>query len=231
MDRLKKVLGVFFSSALIAPLILIAVYIAVLFLIRGTTLTPAQVIAHFGSLYERYGYEIIFTGALVEALAVINFFVPGVTIVVLGAVFASSGQVDLTYAILAATAGSLLGFTIDYLLGYFGFSEIIKKLGYTPALQKAKSQLGKSAVKSMALGFIHPNIASFVSLAAGVTKMEMSTFVVLGFFATLAWTSIWGILVFSFGQVFLTILTKYTTVLVILVISLWALLTLYERKK
>ncbi len=231
MERFKKVFGIFFSSALIAPLILITIYLAVFFLIRGTTLTPAQVISHFSSLYARYGYEIIFLGALMESLVVINFFVPGATILVLGAVFAHTGQVHIVYAILAATAGSLFGFVIDYLLGYFGFSAIINKLGYSDTLQKAKHQLNNSAVKSFALGFIHPNIGSFVSLAAGVTKISMTNFVVLALFSTLFWTSLWGFLIFSFGKVFLVVLTKYTTVLVIGILSVWVLLALYQKRK
>lgn len=231
MGRLKRILELFFSSALITPLVLIAVYVGVLFLIKGTTLTPEQIISHFASLYARYGYEIIFIGALLEALVVINFFVPGVTIVILGAVFARAGQVHLTYGILAAATGSILGFMIDYALGYFGFYHIINRLGYSSALSKAKNQLDRSAVRTFALGFIHPDIGSFIATAAGVIRMSFINFLVLTVFSTLAWMSLWGLLVFAFGRVFLTILTKYTLVLVILVFSAWILLTIYENSK
>jgi len=231
MGRLKKILELFFSSALIAPLVLITVYLGVLFLIKGTTLTPDQVISHFASLYSRYGYEIIFAGALMEALVVINFFVPGITIVVLGAVFARSGQVHLTYGILAAAVGSIVGFMIDFALGYFGFYHIVNRLGYGLALTKAKGQIDKSAVRTFALGFIHPDIGSFIATAAGILRMNFVNFLVLTTFSTLAWVSFWGLLVFAFGRVFLTILTKYTLVLVILVFSVWVLLTIYENSK
>ncbi|MDO8619628.1 MAG: DedA family protein [Candidatus Daviesbacteria bacterium] len=231
MGRVKKVLEMFFSSVLVAPLILIAVYIGILFLIKGTALTPAQIISHFDSLYARYGYELIFLGAFLESLAVINFFVPGATIVVLGAVFARTGSVELTYAILVASLGSMVGFSIDYLLGTFGISEIINKLGYGSALNKAKNQINRSQVRTFALGFIHPDLGSFVSVAAGVLKISYKNFVVLAGLSTLTWTSLWGLLIFAFGKVFLVILTKYTSVLVILVLSIWLILTWYERRK
>lgn len=231
MERLTRVLGIFFSSALITPLILISIYVVILFLIKGTALTPEQIITHFASLYARYGYEIIFLGALLEALVVINFFVPGVTIVVLGAVFARSGQVHLTYGILSAIAGATLGFIIDFFLGYFGFYHIINKLGYASALTKAKKQLERSSVRTFALGFIHPNIGSFVSTAAGITRMNFGNFFVLTICSTTAWLSFWGMLVFAFGRVFLAILTKYTVLLALFVLSVWVLLAIYQKSQ
>lgn len=231
MSRLFRVVEVFFSSALIAPLFLIVVYIAILFILKGSALTPSAVVEHFASLYERYGYEIIFMGAFLESLVVINFFVPGATIVVLGAVFASSGYVDLTYAVISAATGSILGFTIDYLLGYFGFSGIINRFGYGATLKKAKKQLDDSSVRTFALGFIHPNIGSFISAAAGTIGMKFVNFFILALFSTLTWSSIWGLVIFAFGDIFLKILTRYTPLLVILILSIWVLLALYQKNQ
>lgn len=232
MSRLKLLLEKIFSLSLIAPLILITFYILVLFLFKGSPLTPQEIISHFATIYDRYGYELIFTGAFLEGLIIVNFFVPGVTIVVLGAIFARTGQVDLTLGILAASLGFLAGFTIDYLLGYFGFAEIINRLGYGSGLRKARTTLeSKGRWRSFALGFIHPDIGSFVALAAGTLKMNFFHFFWLCGLSTVTWMSIWGLLVYAFGRVFLTILTKYTVVLLIIVLSVWLLINFVGEKR
>lgn len=220
-----------FTTALIAPIILISIYTGFLFFLRGAIPSSAEIISHFAALYERFGYEIIFLGALLESLIVINFFVPGALTVALGAIFARSGQLDLAIAVLVASSAAMIGFIIDFILGYFGFGEIIKKLGYSSALQKVKRQIEKSGIKSFSLGFIHPNIGSLVSLAAGTLKIRFSTFVVLGFLSTIAWVSFWGLLIFSFGDIFLLILTRYVYVVVLLVLSVWILTIIYGRSK
>ncbi len=149
------------------------------------------------------------------------------------AIFAKAGQVDLTLGILFACLGFLAGFMIDYLLGYFGFAQVIDKFGYSSGLQKAKNSLeNKNRLRSFALGFIHPDIGSFVALAAGTIRMNFFNFFLLCTLSTMAWMSLWGLLIYAFGQVFLTILTKYTSILLIIVLSIWILINFVgERKK
>lgn len=230
MARLRRIFELFFTTSLIAPVILILLYLILLAIFKGANLSPRDIIAHATSIYSRYGYEIIFFGAFMEALVVINFFVPGVTLVVLGAVFARTGGIDLTWAVLSATTGAILGYIIDFFLGYFGFGQLLSKFKITAALTKAKSEVEKSPVKSFGLGFIHPDLGSFVALAAGTIKMNFINFLTLTFFSSLVWTSLWGLLVFAFGRIFLVVLTRYTTLLVILVVSIWTLWTMYENR-
>lgn len=218
-------------TQLIIPIVLISIYTTLFFILKESRLTAKDIIDHAASIYSRYGYEIIFAGAFMEALVVINFFLPGVTVVVLGAVFSRTGDIDLTLAVLSATAGALLGFMIDYLIGYFGFGELIHRLGYGSFLKKAKEGIERSMIKSFGLGFIHPNLGSFLSLAAGTAEISFINFLTLASLSTFVWTSLWGLLVFAFGGIFLTILTKYTTLLVMLVLCVWLLLTLYEKRR
>ncbi|QQG43028.1 MAG: VTT domain-containing protein [Candidatus Daviesbacteria bacterium] len=232
MSRFKSLLKNIFSLSLLLPVLLIIFYIFALFLFQGSPLSPQEIVNHFAQIYDRYGYELIFTGAFLEGLVIVNFFIPGVTIVILGVVFAKAGQVDLTLAILFASLGFLAGFIIDYLMGYFGFAQAINKFGISPALQKAKTHLEKKdRLRSFALAFIHPDIGSFVALAAGTIKMNFFHFFWLCTLSTVAWMSIWGLLVYAFGQVFLTVLTRYTVILLIIVLSVWLLINFVGEKR
>lgn len=231
ISKFSKILRLDLSTELFVPVILIVLYIIFLISLRGSIPSSEELISHLASLYERFGYEVIFIGAALEALVVVNLFVPGSVAVAFGAVFARSGQVDLTLAVLAGTFGAMVGFIIDFLLGYLGFGRIIKRLGYGNLIGKARIQIEKYRVKTFILGFIHPNIGSFISLAAGTLKIGLARFLVLSSLSTLAWVSLWGILVFALGEVFLIILTKYVWVVILLVLSVWILSSLYGKTK
>lgn len=230
MKKFAQLLKIELSTELIVPVFLIGLYISFLILLKGTIPSSEELIGRLASLYERFGYEVIFIGAVLEALILVNLFVPGSVAVAFGAIFARSGQVDLTYAVIAAALGAIFGFLADFAIGYFGFGVLIKRFGYGTFIEKAKNQIRKYGVKTFILGFIHPNIGSFVALAGGALKMNFLTFFVLSSLSTLAWVSFWGILVFALGEVFLIILTKYIWVLILLVLSVWVLSSLYSRQ-
>lgn len=200
-------------------------------MIRGSAPTPHQLIEHFASLYKRYGYEIIFFGSMLEALVLINFVVPGATAVILGAIFARTGQVNLTIAIVTAASGAMIGYLMDYFLGYFGFGQITDKFGFGSALNKAKLQIEKAAVKTFILGFIHPNLGSLTALASGTLKMDLRKFFPPMLVITFGWFTIWGVTIFIFGKVFLEIISRYFFVVVFITLAAWVGSLLVSGKK
>lgn len=228
---LLKALKVQFSFELIAPITLLLLYIILLIFLRGTMPTSEEILANLTNLYRRFGYEVVFLGVLLEALLLVNLFVPGLIIVAFGAIFARAGEMDLTTVVIVAVIGAVLGYTIDFLLGHFGFGKIISKIGYGKIITQAKVRLEKSLVPTFALGFIQPNIGSFIALAAGALKVKFRTFILLATLSTVAWASFWAVLVFALGEVFLIILTKYVWIVVLFALSVWLLITLYNSKK
>ncbi len=231
MGYVNKYLRLSFSASLLAPLIFIGVYITFLLALRGSVPTSGELVEHLTRLYERFGYEIIILGAFLESLVIVNLFIPGASAVALGAVFARSGQIDLNLAVLAASFGSILGYLVNYTLGKFGFGMIFRVFGYASILNKVKNQIENGAVKTFGLSFIHPNIGSVVALAAGAIKMKFKNFFILSSLSTLVWFSFWGIMVFALGDVFLIILTKYMWVVVLLILSIWLLVSLYGNSR
>src|SRR5688572_15631306 len=116
-----------FSKEMLPTLILVGFYV-VLFFIAWLALPSAeQMIEHFSRLYQRFGYQILFTAALLEALVAINFLAPGQLTIVLGIIFAKQGQAEITFVVLTVVLGALCGYILDYALGYYGFSNLLKK--------------------------------------------------------------------------------------------------------
>jgi membrane protein DedA with SNARE-associated domain len=220
-----------FSTDLIAPLALIFLYIVVLIIIRGVAPTSTEIIEHAQALYSRYGYELIFFGAAFEGLVLVNFLAPGSLTVGLGAVFASTGTLDLTTAVFAAILGVLIAYIIDYFLGLFGFSKVIERLGYSKILEETRIKLENDPVEVFSVGFIHPNIGAVISLAAGASRIKFWKFLGLAAVSTAAWMSFWGILIYILGEIFLRVFTRFFPLILVLVFSVWILSILYGRRK
>lgn len=219
------------SASLLAPLIFIGIYVTFLLALKGSMPTSAEIVENLTRLYERFGYEIIIIGAFLESLVMVNLFVPGASAVTLGAIFARSGQTDLTLAVLAASFGAILGYLVDFYLGKFGFGLVFRVFGSGEAVNKAKNRVEKSATKTFAFSFIHPNIGSIVALAAGAVSMKFKNFLVLSSLSTFAWFSFWGVVVFALGDVFLVVLTKYIWIVVLMFLSIWLLVSLCGNAK
>lgn len=219
------------KTSVITSIILIAVYVIFFIILKTSFPSGQELVKHFANVYSKYGYEIVFIGSLLESLIVINLFVPGILAVGLGIIFTRTGQLELDITILVAVIGALISYALDFVLGRFGFGEIVEKIGYGEAIRKAEGQIEKYGLRSFSLGFIHPDIGSFVSLAAGIVKVPFKKFIILATLATCAWYILWGLLIFALGKIFLTILTKYAFILFILVLVIWLLIFVYGKTK
>lgn len=231
MLYLLKILRTIAASDLLFPTILIGIYIIFLILARGVMPTSEELIDSFALLYRNYGYQIIFVSAFLEALILVNLFVPGQLAMALGAVFARTGQTELSFVVLTASAGALCGYILDYLLGFFGFADTLKKIGYGKFLSESKSKIRQFGKRSLIIAFIHSNIASFISLAAGTVGINWKTFLLIAAISTLMWTTSWGIIIYILGEVVLLLIKKYAFLLMIIVIGMMILGIIWKKEE
>lgn len=213
------------------PIILIIIYVLFVLFLRSLFPSGKELVDYLQTLYGRFGYEIITIGSFLEALVLINFFVPGVLAVGFGVVFARIGDLDLSIVILAATSGAVLGYVLDFLLGRFGFGQLFERLEYKETIDKVKFKVEKFDWKTFGLGFIHPNIGALVSLTVGALKMDFKKFLILASLSTLVWYILWGLLIFALGKVFLTIFSRYVFLLFMLVGAIWILGIVYGSRR
>lgn len=182
------------------PLLLIGVYLGVTLLLKDTLPSTDVILQHFEVLFGRYGYEIIFFGAFLEAALIIDLFVPGSSVVLAGAYFASRGVISYPIFLIVSAVGFFLGFLLDYLIGYYGWSDVLRKIGLGKQLQIAEKKVERMQGRAFFIGYFHPDSASLFAVAAGIIKMKFETFALYSWIAGSLWLIFWTGLVFVLGS-------------------------------
>lgn len=73
------------------------------------------------SLYDSYGYWVVFFGTLCENTLFLGLLVPGALVLLLAGLSAAEGSISAPAAVAAGAAGTILGDTASYLAGRFGW--------------------------------------------------------------------------------------------------------------
>ncbi|HEX5368569.1 MAG TPA: DedA family protein [Dehalococcoidia bacterium] len=74
------------------------------------------------TLFEDYGYWVVFVGTLSENTLLVGLIVPGALVVLLAGLAAQDGTISVPLAIVAGFAGTVIGDTISYNMGRYGWS-------------------------------------------------------------------------------------------------------------
>ncbi len=198
-QRESKVLKYF-----IVPLIAVGVYLGIIFLYRILGLpSDKEIIAFTGSYYERYGYWVVFIGALVEGALLINWYLPGSIVVAMGVIFAK--QADLSVPLMLDLI--ILGFystaLLNYALGRFGWYHVLLKLGLDAPLNKMKSKIEKRGLSLIFTSYIHPNIGALAATASGILHLSFKRFSLYSLISIIAWNTLWTVVFYFFGLVLL----------------------------
>lgn len=227
---IRKFIEMIIGSDLILPAFLLIAYAIFLFFIRVILPTSEELLTLFSKYYATYGYEILFVAALLESLVLINLFAPGQVALALGIVFSRTGETELPYVMIAVICGVMIGFTIDYLVGYYGFGDILKRFGQGSVFEKAKNQLKINGGRSIFVSFINPNLGAYMSLAAGASKLEITMFGLIALFSICFWVVAWSLLIYALGDVVLIIIKKYTLLLSAIFVGLLIISFGFKRK-
>lgn len=231
MQQFKRFLSLIFSTSLLPPLICLGIYVAVLVFLYGALPSSDEIVDHLQNLYGRFGYEIIFLGAFLEGALVIDLFIPGASIVIFGAVFSRTGVIEFPLYLLSAFLGFTLGFFVDYLLGYFGFSNLFKKLGMGQELEQAKEKLRKMGGKAFLLGYFHPDVATLFVTAAGIIRLPLREFFIYNLIAGSVWLIFWSSIAYFVGDELIDLIRRFFIAVLIVSSLLWLIIRmLLERR-
>src|SRR5260370_14974566 len=144
-----------------------------------------QWIELLGTLYDRWGYLIVFLGSLFENTALLGLFLPGASLALLGAFYAQQGTLQLGWVIFFAWAGTVLGYHADYLLGRLLLTRLLgrwsdswlgRRLRLAARVRLGGRFLTRHGGKAILLSHIVGHVRSFVALSAGATHMMYRRF-------------------------------------------------------
>lgn len=147
-------------------------------------------------LIQSTGYLGIFVLMTLNAAAIP---IPSEVTLPFAGFLANQGHISLILAIITAVIGDLAGSIIGYSIGYFLeenlLLSLIKKYGKIILVtehdyHKATSWIKKYGSPVIFIGKMTPGIKSFIAVAAGITEIKFSKFVLFNVLGTIIYVSV-----------------------------------------
>ncbi len=194
----------------------------------------AQTINYFGI----WGVGI---GMLIESACIP---LPSEIILPIGGNMVANGVVgNLFLANLAAAVGSMTGSLLAYFVGYYGGRPFILKYGKYFFIKekhfyKAENTFNKYGQAAVFFGRLLPIIRTFISLPAGISKMNLKKFLTFSLLGMIPWNFLLIFLGYQYGDKFMEIVDpiykKFEYVVVaaiVLAIAFFVIKALIKRKR
>jgi membrane protein DedA with SNARE-associated domain len=141
------------------------------------------------SLISSFGYSGIFFAMALES-ACIPF--PSEIIMPFSGFVVSKGELDLWGITLAGALGNLFGSVVAYVVGLKGGRPFLEKYGKYMLLSQKKLDLAdnwfeKHGDRAVLISRLLPVIRTYISLPAGIARMEFGKFALYTFAGSLPW--------------------------------------------
>jgi len=136
------------------------------------------------------GYWGIAIGMAIESC---NIPLPSEIILPYGGYLVSTGRLEFFWAAMAGTAGGTCGSVVSYYIGLYGGRPFLYRygryFGVTPQkLVLAEEWFARYGEATVFFTRLLPVIRTFISLPAGVARMNLTRFVVYTFLGSLPWS-------------------------------------------
>lgn len=149
----------------------------------------------------------------------------------------STGELDFVYVVLAGSIGNLAGSIIAYYAGSRLGREFILRYGKYVLLKKSHLELTESYFKkygdrSTFIGRMLPAVRTYISLPAGLVRMNMKKFVVYTIIGSIIWNSALTYIGVQLGNNWKDILhySDYLDIAVIIAVIVVIVLFIKSRK-
>ena len=187
-------------------------------------------------LFARYGYAVVFAGVLLENA---GLPVPGETVLLAGAALANFGRLSLTWVVVAAVGGAILGDNIGFLIGRHGGRMLAERHGWKIGLTRARlDQFDRFFVRHGAKTVF---IARFVTglrvcgaLLAGGSGMPWSKFLFYNATGAVAWSATFAVVGYSLAYSWETLerwIGHSGLIALVIIVILVAIATLRARRE
>ena len=159
----------------------------------GRYVDLAAVLAAVLAAYDRFGYALVFLGAMLEHTVLLGLVIPGGTMVSLGGAAAKLGSLRLPLTIACGAAGILTGASIDYWLGRTGLLRLLLRTRFgprlRPSLDRAAVALRRHGWWAITAVYAVGAGRSAVALAAGACRLPYWRFVLYELPAAVLWSA------------------------------------------
>jgi membrane protein DedA with SNARE-associated domain len=151
--------------------------------------------------------------------------VPGETVLILAAVYAGTGRLNIALVALLGFCGALLGDNIGFAIGHFGGRRLVERYGHyiflTPErLDRATDFFERHGGKIIIVARFIEGLRQANGIIAGTSGMHWSRFLVFNAIGAGLWVAVWTSIGYFSGSHIDTIYndaTRYSTYLAIVV--------------
>ena len=208
----------------------------------GSTATRPELPGFLNSLagpLEHYGIWAILLFVLVEDFGIP---VPGETVLIAGAIFAGSGELNVVAVGVVGFCAAVVGDNIGYGIGRFGGRRIVDRWGkyvfLTPErLDKAERFFDRQGAKIITIARFIEGLRQVNGIIAGITEMHWLRFVVYNALGAALWVGTWVSVGYFAGQHItaiydgITMYSLYAAIAAVVLIAAWIIHRIYKRRK
>ena len=178
---------------------------------------------------NQFGYLAVVGLVLIEDFGVP---VPGETVLILAAVYAGTGRLNIVLVALLGFCGALLGDNIGFAIGHFGGRQLAQRYGryvfLTPErLDKATAFFDRHGGKIIIVARFIEGLRQANGIIAGTTGMQWTRFLTFNAIGAALWVLVWTSVGYVSGSHIDTIYNAATRCSTYLAIALGALLLAY----
>ena len=160
----------------------------------GTTMHLPGVLHALEPTLDRFGYLAVVTLILIEDFGVP---VPGETVLILAAVYAGSGQLNIALVALLAFVGAVAGDNVGFAIGHAGGRRLAERYGryvfLTPArLDKATGFFDRHGGKVITVARFVEGLRQANGIIAGTTGMRWRRFLIYNALGAALWVLAWS---------------------------------------
>jgi membrane protein DedA with SNARE-associated domain len=142
---------------------------------------------------NQFGYLAVFGLVLLEDFGVP---VPGETTLILGAVYAGSGKLNIWVVVLLGFLGAVIGDNIGFAIGHFGGRRLVERWGkyifLTPErLDKATAFFQRYGARIIIIARFVEGLRQANGIIAGTSGMHWARFVLFNAIGAALWVAVW----------------------------------------
>jgi len=226
----------YYIKLLAIPLLFLGIFLS-LFVIREVANLPSsdELVEITKTWFDQYGLLFVFLSSIVEGALLVGSYFPGVFVIFLGVILASS-VLQAIKVVVVVTAGLFIAHLFNYVLGRYGWYKLLVRFGMKSAVEQSRERLVKRGPIAIFLSYWLPSVGALTDTAAGIMRMPFKTFFFYSLISVTLWDTIAGILVYSFKEVALSIVDLSSgSKVVFIIIATWIVIVLatdfYKRRK
>ena len=151
-------------------------------------------------LFEDYGYWVVFLGMLFENTLLLGLIVPGVLVILLAGLSAHDGTISLPIALALGCAGTILGDTISYLLGRYGWRHLERIRMVRELEEKAREPIRRRGQQFVLVYHFFGYTRLLGPAAAGLLKMPYRRWAPFDYAGACIWASFYMLIGYGLGM-------------------------------